>query len=301
MVFLIFIISNQKNAFSSLNVHYARALGTKEIIKKLKMNRPMSMLLSRNAISIPILILSLFFHESKAQEKLIQRFSPPPEYHWAPTIQGSFSQWLGDLKLKPKKSHTHTYFGEIAGSDMFTAAVLEDYNPKNSLQQCADAIIRLRAEYLYNAKKYSSISFHFTNGMNCPYLEFRKGYRFNKGKWILSQGEDLSRKGFDQYLNLVFEYAGTLSLEKELKPYTRNSKIQAGDIFIHGGSPGHAFIILGLIENAAGHPKFLIGQSYIPAQEIQVLEYKGNPWFELGQNPDFPYGELINTKYLRIF
>ena len=49
---------------------------------------------------------------------------------------------------------------------------------------------------------------------------------------------------------MVFMYAGTASLSKELRtvPYT---SLQAGDVFIKGGSPGHVVIVV----DVAIHPK----------------------------------------------
>ena len=40
------------------------------------------------------------------------------------------------------------------------------------LIQCADAVIKLRAEYLYSKKDYDKISFNLTNGMEVPFSKF---------------------------------------------------------------------------------------------------------------------------------
>ena len=67
---------------------------------------------------------------------------------------------------------------------------------------------------------------------------------------MLQEAKDYSYKTFRKYLNMVFMYAGTASLSKELRtvPYT---SLQAGDVFIKGGSPGHAVIVV----DVAIHPK----------------------------------------------
>ena len=71
-------------------------------------------------------------------------------------------------------------------------------------------------------------------------------------------------------------YAGTASLSKELRtvPYT---SLQAGDVFIKGGSPGHVVIVV----DVAIHPKtkkkvFLLAQSYMPAQQKHILGIPAN-------------------------
>ena len=65
---------------------------------------------------------------------------------------------------------------------------------------------------------------------------------------------------------MVFSYAGTASLSRELAPVNYQD-MKIGDVFIQGGHPGHAVIVVDI----AVHPKtkkkvFLLAQSYMPAQ-----------------------------------
>jgi hypothetical protein len=57
-----------------------------------------------------------------------------------------------------------------------------------------------------------------------------------------------------------------------LKPVANADELKAGDVFIRGGSPGHCFIILDVAENTAHKKVFLLAQSFMPAQNIQVLQ-----------------------------
>lgn len=62
------------------------------------------------------------------------------------------------------------------------------------------------------------------------------------------------------------------------------SELSVGDVFIQGGSPGHAVIIVDMAVNKnTGEKLFLLAQSYMPAQEIQVLKNPNNssnsPWY----------------------
>ena len=86
---------------------------------------------------------------------------------------------------------------------------------KRDLQQCADAVIRLQAEYLYKHKAYDRIHFNFTNGFRADYTKWAEGYRIsvkgNQVSWYKSKEKDYSYKTFRAYLDVVFAYAGTLS------------------------------------------------------------------------------------------
>jgi len=169
------------------------------------------------------------------------------------------------------------------------------------LQQCADAVIRLRAEYLFAKKDFKAIHFNFTSGFNCDFIHYAEGYRYQRnGFWKKQAAKDYSYASFLRYLDLVFSYAGTLSLEKEMKKVDKQTQIQAGNLFIKGGSPGHCFIVMNVSINPAGQRKFMLAQSFIPAQNIQLLQY-GSPWFSLDKPVYLPYGEIVNAANLRRF
>ena len=82
---------------------------------------------------------------------------------------------------------------------------------------------------------------------------------------------------------MAFSYCGTLSLSKEMKSIPM-SELSPGDVFIKGGSPGHAVLVLDVATNNQGKKIFLLGQSYMPAQDFHVLKNPNNallsPWYE---------------------
>jgi hypothetical protein len=84
---------------------------------------------------------------------------------------------------------------------------------------------------------------------------------------------------------MVFRYAGTLSLSRELEP-VEWGRMEPGDVLIRGGSPGHAVIVVDMARDTVnGHKYFLLAQSYMPAQEIHVLKNllrpDISPWYSL--------------------
>ena len=234
-------------------------------------------------------------------DNVLTRFKLPQGYRQITARPGSFAAYLEGLPLKPAGTHTETYSGNIARTDIFTGAVVDMSVGKEDLQQCADAVMRLRGEYFYRQKRYNEIFFHFTSGFKCDYAHYAEGYRYHNDRWVLKAGKDYSYKGFMRYMDLVFAYAGTLSLQKELKPFTNTDNLEAGDVFIHGGSPGHCFIVMDVIENEQHQKEFLLAQSFMPAQNIQVLQYNGNPWFVIDKISNIWYGDLVSKAYLKKF
>ena len=218
---------------------------------------------------------------------IAERFRLPKGFTRISYTQGSFAYYLRHFPLKPHGAEVLYYDGTVKANEGVYEAVLNIDVGKQNLQQCADAIMRLRAEHLYQQQQYDSIHFNFTNGFRADYASWRRGYRIqvrgNTCSWIKRATPTTGYASFKEYLQLVFTYAGTLSLEKELKPI-QVTELQAGDVFIKGGSPGHAVVVVDAAVNpTTGEKLFLLAQSYMPAQEIHILRNPMapdiSPWY----------------------
>ncbi len=184
----------------------------------------------------------------------------------------------------------HHYDGELKSNKVAAAVLNIDVGTKD-LQQCADAVMRLRAEFLLKTKQFDLLHFNFTNGFKADYAKWKTGNRIvvkgNTVSWIKTTKESESYQSFREYMNIVFTYAGTASLTKELTSISL-SQMKIGDVFIKGGSPGHALIVVDMATNPKTNKKlFMIAQSYMPAQDIHILINKNNaaisPWYELDE------------------
>lgn len=224
------------------------------------------------------------------------RFSPPSGFTRTKSEAGSFADYLQHLPLKPEGTQVYHYDRTEKRNKVHAAVVDMEIGDKN-LQQCADAVIRLRGEYLFHAGKKDQIAFHFTNGFLAAFSEWAQGNRMqvqgNNTRWVKKAVPDPSYASFRNYMDLVFTYAGTKSLEKELKPVAEPRDIRIGDVFIQGGSPGHAVIVLDLAENTNGKKVFLLAQSYMPAQDIHILKNPDNPDLSPWYRNDF--GNRLRT------
>lgn len=219
------------------------------------------------------------------QNTLSTRFSPPEGYN-RKKIKG-FGHFLRSLKLLPKGSQVSYYDGSVKDSTGVYCAVVDQEIQKRDLHQCADAIMRQYATYLFQNKKYDQISFTFQSGFSFPFSKWAQGYRVdvsNGGKWYKKTNPSYSKNTFDQYLTMVYAYCGTASLDKDLKDVSLED-MKIGDILIQGGHPGHAVLVVDVAENKDGNKMFLLAQSYMPAQQMQILinpkDPNISPWYDL--------------------
>lgn len=68
-----------------------------------------------------------------------------------------------------------------------------------------------------------------------------------------------------------------------------------GDVFIRGGAPGHAVLVVVVAAKEAGESIFLLAQSYMPEQDIHILKNPGSdisPWYRARSG-----GELITPEW----
>ena len=201
------------------------------------------------------------------------RYNVPKGYNRVKVEKGSFAEFLRNQKLKPYGEKALYFNGNYKRSEGIYDSVLDVEIGDRDLHQCADAIMLLRAEYFYGKKEYDKINFKFVTGFNAQYSKWMQGYRINpngKGSYYKKSTPSNTYKDFRNFMNIVFGYAGTLSLEKEMIPQ-KIENMQIGDVFIMGGSPGHAVIVVDMAENAKGEKIFMLAQSYMPAQQTQIL------------------------------
>lgn len=234
----------------------------------------------------------------EAPENISSRVPVPDGYERIETIPDSYEEWLRHLPLKPGRSPVLLYNGAEKPNQNAHVAVIDiDVGSKN-LQQCADAVIRLRAEYLYSNGEYETIHFKFTSGDRATFRQWINGYRpivaGNNVRWDKSARADSSYVAFKEYLNVIFVYAGSYSLSRELHDVPNISEMKIGDVFIEGGFPGHAVIVVDLaVHKESGRKIFLLAQSYMPAQDIHVLKNLRNtklsPWYDL------EFGDTLHT------
>ena len=89
---------------------------------------------------------------NSAGKTVITRFSVPKGYERQTYQPNSFQHYLSNFPLQPITAKVYYFNGKEKENDV-CASVLDIDVGKKDLQQCADAIMRLRAEYLYEQKE----------------------------------------------------------------------------------------------------------------------------------------------------
>ena len=233
------------------------------------------------------------FPQSKIYENNLSdttaRFNPYKKIINIPLPQGfqrmnadsnSFAYWLQSVPLKKNKT-VFLYNGTPKENQSAQFAVLDIPTGNKDLQQCADAVMRLRASYLFDYKKFDNITF----------------WDNEKGMYHFEQ--PYTKEHFDTYLERVFGMCGSASLSKQLKS-KKMEDIEPGDVLIRGGFPGHAVIVMDVATNSDGKKIYLLAQSYMPAQDIHLLNNPMNkdlsPWYEVNDEKVIETPEYTFTR-----
>jgi hypothetical protein len=247
--------------------------------------------------TFPVALLSIFFGcnsitttlpEESPDYRGVEKENPyhriseiplPAGYERIASPEGSFADWLAKVPLKKDRT-VYKYDGTPKTNQQAQFAVLDISVGNKDLQQCADAVMRLRAEYLFSQNEFDEIVFFDNDG---------KPYKF---------GKPFTRDNFIVYLDRVFGMCGTASLSKQLNAVNKFNDIVSGDVLIRGGFPGHAVIVMDVAINKSGKKVYLLAQGYMPAQDIHVLVNPSDetlsPWFfvsddDIIQTPEYTF------------
>lgn len=204
--------------------------------------------------------------------EFVNSIPAPENYDRIEIEKESFGEYLRSFPLKQEDNIVYLYDGSPKWTQDIHVAVLKIDVGDRDLQQCADAVMRLRGEYLYARKRYNDIHFNFLRDGKPRYYKDRADSEY-------------SYKSFRKYMDYIFAFANTASLLKELIRVPLDD-IQIGDVFIQrGNSYGHAIIVIDMAKHKkTGNKIFMLAQSYMPAQEIHILKNLTNsdlsPWYD---------------------
>ncbi|WP_374329945.1 DUF4846 domain-containing protein [Soonwooa sp.] len=224
---------------------------------------------------------------------LKDRLLPISDFKRVETPANSWENFLQNLKLQDFGKPILKYDGSETSDQKHHVGILTYDIGTTDLQQCADALIRLRAEYLFKNEKYSDIHFRFTSGDNYAWESYAKGIRpiINGNSVRFSQSASTNQlnnyQEFRKYLDIIYTYAGTISLPRDLKEDRNKKEFEIGDLIITPGSPGHVVMVVDKIDNG-DQKRYALIEGYTPAQSIHILSENANPWFDLKISDNVP-------------
>ena len=244
-------------------------------------------------------------------DTLESRFALPEGYIRTEYPEESFGSFVRRYPVKPDGSPVLLWTKEPKGNQTDHVAVFDmTVEDELDVQQCADSVMRMYAEYFRATGQYDRIRFHFVNGFLCDYNSYIQGNRVkvngDEVVWVQSKEPEDSEAVFNEYMKIVFAYSSTLSMEGE-STGAEIQEMQIGDIFLKGGSPGHVVMVADVCEKD-GRKAFLLAQGYMPAQEFHIIKnplHENDPWYyeEEVQYPfhtqayTFPEGSFRRLQY----
>ena len=252
-------------------------------------------------------VFSLPSYINEKGKTIVDRVKIPEEFLRVNYAEGSFQSFIQKYPLKNYGAEVINYDGSKYFYQSGHIGVLDLSVPKNGLQQCADALIRLRSEYLWKTNQQNKIGFEFTSGHYCSWKKYAEGYRpkvkGNKVTFHKTATSNTTKANFYKYLNLIYMYSGTLSLYNELPKVKTNFEV--GDMLVNPGTPGHIIMIVDKIKNTKGEVKYILAQGNTPAQSVHMLknptDTKISPWYDLKLNSyvEVPGYYFNSAKFVR--
>jgi hypothetical protein len=243
--------------------------------------------------------------ELAAVDALEDRIDPPRGFTRVALPNSSFGAFLRRLPLAAPGTPVRSYRGEVIlppDHDNLAAVVALDVGPQD-LQQCADSVIRLHAEWLWSQGRRDQ-SYRAADRTPMPFARWARGERVQaRGSAITWSGAtrkpDASHHAFRAFLDAVFGWTNTVALARDTTPIDV-ADLRPGDFVVQPGAPGHAVLVLDLASSADGQRAVLLGQGYMPAQSFQVLRPSpASAWFLLQPDaiktpfwPAFPWSAL---------
>ena len=238
---------------------------------------------------------------------LYDRIREPVGFTRVKLAPGGFGDWLRYLPVAPEGTPVTTAKRQVVlpPDDPALAAAIALQPSGQRLLTAANMVIRLRGEYCWAAGVADRIGFHFTSGHFFDWRSWADGVRAEvKGRNVTLNRTTLvdeSRSNFCCYLETIFRYATVYSLYKDTQP-AGDSAIEAGDVLIKLGQPGHAVMVLDVATDDAGHVIALLGQGGTPAQTFHVVRCSaGSPWFPIAYSQPIDLGKrgVFQVKDLR--
>lgn len=189
----------------------------------------------------------------------------PDGYERLAYEEGSFSNWVQNIPLKADKKIL-TYNGRVLRSFYNLFAVIDlPLLFTSDLEQCADYAMRLWVEYHVSYQREEEL-----------YL-----FNYDGSKKFYSSGE------INSFLRRAMAGSNSYSLKMGGIEISEENDLIPGDMLVQNetGGIGHVSVIFDICANDEGKRLYMIGYSFMPAQEMHIEKAQGqmgvDGWFTL--------------------
>jgi len=200
-----------------------------------------------------LLVFIVFSHKVDATE-LVSDITAPASFSRAPSPIDTYIEYLRSLPIK-SNNKIKLWDGRYLPSSTYnTFAVINlPLLFDEDLEQCADFSMRLWAEYLKSINHLDQLSLYDFYGRKKPFLDANKTFR--------------------EYLRWHMRYSNSYSIKLGAKDVNSLIDLQVGDMYVQNDSEegiGHVSVIVDEAENSIGLKVYLVGYSFMPAQEFHI-------------------------------
>jgi hypothetical protein len=178
---------------------------------------------------------------------------------------GSYSDWIQNLPLKAQPTILD-YKGRPVESGLYRVFGVVDMPLlfQSDLEQCADFAMRFWAEYHKSAGTLDTFYLFDYGGQKKPFAK--------------------SGKSYAAFLKWSFANTNSHSLKSGCRKVASDQLIP-GDMFVQNrrGGIGHVSVVLDVCRSKEGKKLYLIGYSFMPAQQFHIEkaadQYGAEGWF----------------------
>jgi hypothetical protein len=201
------------------------------------------------------LFLGIIVSQKLFSQNRISEISLPVGYTRIHFAKNSYSHYIQNLPLKADNSILEWSGSKLRLSSFLYNVLAVVDKPilfKEDLEQCADYSMRFWADYHKENNKLSQLFL----------------YNYSGTKKLFKN----SKKSYLKYLRWHMAFSNSFSVKSGAQKISKNKKLRPGDMFVQNknGGIGHVSVVVDAAENKNGKRIYLIGYSYMPAQEFHI-------------------------------
>jgi hypothetical protein len=220
-------------------------------------------------------------------DTVMRRFARSlPGYGGFPDDPNSWSEWLRLLPLAASGTPVRNYRGEIVvpGDDEQLAAVVAIDIGSRDLQQSADVLLRLHAEWRWYRGELRML-YLSDSKLELPLQKWGAGERLvaagGQPKWVAQAAAKPKLDGVDfrEYLEAVLAWSDGQALVAESVPLAPEG-LEPGAFFLRQGHPADVLVVLDVATSPAGERAMLLAHARNPSENIHVIRpTRDTVWF----------------------